>query len=363
MRDHTTTIFTDSKPTARESQSERNPLWRRLTTTLRAVAAFAPLALFAATATPALAASAAPAELKLDYAYYSPESLVIKRNGWLEQALAPDHTQVRWVLSLGSNRALEYLNSGAVDIGSTAGLAAVLAKANGNPIKTVYIFSRPEWTALVVRKDSPIKTLADLKGKKIAATKGTDPYLFTLRALHTAGLTRDDVEIVNLQHPDGRTALVNGQVDAWAGLDPHMAAAQIDNGARLLYRNVDFNTWGFLNVRDDFLKQYPETVARVLKVYERARVWIGEHPDEAAQIIADDSKVSLAVAKLQLSRNDFSQPQPGAKQIEALEAAAPILTQENLVKPGTNLNQVIESLIDTHASESALASAQRQSAQ
>jgi sulfonate transport system substrate-binding protein len=303
------------------------------------------------------AAAAAPPELKLDYAYYSPESLVIRRKGWLEQEFAPDHTKIEWVLSLGSNRALEYLNSGAIDIGSTAGLAAVLAKANGNPLRTVYIFSRPEWTALVVRKDSPLKTLADLKGKKIAATKGTDPYLFTLRALHTAGLSRDDVEIVNLQHPDGRTALINGQVDAWAGLDPHMAAAQIDNGARLLYRNVDFNTWGFLNAREDFIAHYPDALARVLKVYENARQWIAAHPDEAAQILADDSKVSLAVAKLQLSRTDFSKPQPGAQQIDALKAAAPILVQEQLVKPGTDLNRVIDALVDVRIAQPVIASA------
>jgi sulfonate transport system substrate-binding protein len=295
-------------------------------------------------------------ELKLDYAYYSPESLVIKRNGWLEQEFAADQTQVKWVLSLGSNRALEYLNSGAVDIGSTAGLAAVLGKANGNPIRAVYVFSRPEWTALVVRKDSPIKRLADLKGKKIAATKGTDPFLFTLRALHTVGLSRDDVEIVNLQHPDGRTALVNGQVDAWAGLDPHMAAAEMDNGARLLYRNVDFNTWGLLNAREEFVREHPEALARVLKVYEKARVWIAAHPDETAKIVSEESKVSLAVAKLQLSRNDFSHPQPGEQQIAALKAAAPILVDEQLVKSGTDLNRIIDALIDSKVAQPAIAS-------
>jgi sulfonate transport system substrate-binding protein len=219
-------------------------------------------------------------------------------------------------------------------------------------------FSIPEWTALVVRKDSNIQSLAQLKGKKIAATKGTDPYLFTLRALRTAGLSADDVEIVNLQHPDGRTALINGQVDAWAGLDPHMAAAQVDNGARLLYRNVDFNTWGFLNAREDFIQQYPGTLERVLRVYEKARLWIAAHPDETAQIIADESNVSLAVAKLQLSRNDFSQPQPGPRQIAALKAAAPILTQEALVKPGTNLDQVIDALIDTQPGKAAIALSQ-----
>jgi len=317
----------------------------------------ASLATLAAAWVPAVTHAAPPAEVKLDYAYYSPESLVIKRQGWLEKELAPDHTQVKWVLSLGSNRALEYLNSGAIDIGSTAGLAALLGRANGNPIRAVYIYSRAEWTALVVAKDSPLKTLADLKGKKIAATKGTDPYLFTLRALHTVGLTRDDVELVNLQHPDGRTALANGQVDAWAGLDPHMAAAQIDDGARLLYRNVAFNTYGFLNAREDFIKEHPETLAHVLKVYEQARVWIAAHPDETAKIISEESKLSLPVAKLQLSRNDFSHPQPGAEQIEALKAAAPILTQEQLVKPGTDLNQVIDALIDVKFAQPVIASA------
>ena len=311
-------------------------------------------------ATMATAYAATPPEIRVDYAYYSPESLVIKRYGWLEDEFKPDHAQIKWVLSLGSNRALEYLNSGAIDIGSTAGLAAVLGKANGNPIRAVYIFSRPEWTALVVRKDSPIKTLADLKGKKIAATKGTDPFLFTLRALHTVGLTRDDVELVNLQHPDGRTALANGQVDAWAGLDPHMAAAQIDDGDRLLYRNVDFNTYGFLDAREAFLQQYPETVARVLKVYEKARVWIIAHPDDAAKIVSEESKVSLPVAKLQLQRNDFSQPVPGAQQIAALKAAAPILVQEQLVKPGTDLPQVIDALVDSQVAQPVVTAARAQ---
>ena len=85
--------------------------------------------------------TAAPKELKLDYAYYSPTSLVLRRFGWLEEDLAKDGTSVRWVLSAGSNRALEYLNAGSIDIGSTAGLAALLARANGNPIRAPYILS------------------------------------------------------------------------------------------------------------------------------------------------------------------------------------------------------------------------------
>lgn len=293
-------------------------------------------------------AAAAPAEVRLDYAYYSPSSLVLRRFGWLEEDFKKDGIAVKWVLSAGSNRALEYLNGNSIDIGSTAGLAALLAKANGNPIVAPYIFSRPEWTALVVPKNSPIKSVADLKGKKVAATKGTDPYLFLLRALQTVGLKRTDIEHVALQHADGRAALEQGRVDAWAGLDPHMAASELTHGSRLLYRNVAFNTYGFLNVRQDFLAKYPDTVRRTIAQYERARKWILANPSAAAQILADEAKVDLAVALLQIkARTDLSNPQPSAEHVKALQAAAPILIDEGLVRRGSDLNQTIASLVDT----------------
>ncbi|VXB58955.1 aliphatic sulfonate ABC transporter substrate-binding protein [Massilia sp. 9I] len=299
-------------------------------------------------ALPMVPARAAPLEeLRLDYAYYSPTSLVLRHFGWLEEEFKAEGTRVKWVLSAGSNRALEYLNANSIDFGSSAGLAALLARANGNPIRTPYIYSRPEWTALVVPKNSPIRTLADLRGKKVAATKGTDPYLFLLRALHSVGLKRSDIEHVSLQHADGRAALEQGRVDAWAGLDPHMAASELEGGARLLYRNVAFNTYGFLNVREEFLATRPSETARVIKAYERARAWTRANPSEAAKILSNEAKVSLPVALLQVKlRSDFSNPQPGAEHLRALQLAAPILRDEALVKPGTDLDKVIASLID-----------------
>lgn len=297
-------------------------------------------------------------ELRLDYAYYSPTSLVLRHFGWLEEAFKAEGTRIKWVLSAGSNRALEYLNANSIDFGSSAGLAALLAKANGNPIRTPYIYSRPEWTALVVPKNSPIRTLADLKGKKVAATKGTDPYLFLLRALKGAGLRRGDIEHVALQHADGRAALEQGRVDAWAGLDPHMAAAELEGGARLLYRNVSFNTYGFLNVREDFLARYPHQSARVIQAYEKARLWTRANPSEAAKILANEAKVSLPVALLQVKlRSDFSNPQPSNEHLQALQLAAPILREEALVKPGTDLQAAIAGLIDTRFAQRLIARA------
>ncbi|GFM70600.1 sulfonate ABC transporter substrate-binding protein [Pseudomonas cichorii] len=293
---------------------------------------------------PSARAENAPEEVRLDYAYYSPVSLVLKHFGWVEKALP--NSKVSWVFSQGSNRSLEYLNSGGADFGSSASLSAVLARTNGSPIKSVYVYSRAEWTALVVRKDSPLKSVNDLKGKKIAATKGTDPYLFTLRSLAKAGLEKNDVELLHLQHPDGRTALEKGDVDAWAGLDPHMAASELQAGSRLLYRNKDFNSYGVISVTESFAKAHPQTITTVIKAYEQARHWAIAHPEEFAKLLAEESKLPLDVARLQLTRTDLSAPQLTDKDIEASKAAAPILVSEELVKRGVDVNQVIDQLID-----------------
>jgi sulfonate transport system substrate-binding protein len=196
-------------------------------------AALVPFAPFAMTTR---ARAAKPEEIRVDWATYNPVSLVLKDQKLLETEFAKDGIGIRWVMSAGSNKALEFLNAGSLDFGSSAGAAALIGKVNGNPIKSIYVFSRPEWTALVTQANSPIKTVADLRGQRIAVTRGTDPHIFLVRALAGAGLSEKDVKLVLLQHADGRTAMERGDVAAWAGLDPMMAAAEIESGARLFYR-------------------------------------------------------------------------------------------------------------------------------
>lgn len=281
----------------------------------------------------------------LDYAYYSPTSLALKEFGWAEEAFEEDGIEVEWVLSHGSNKALEFLNSKSVDFGSTAGAAALIAKSNGSPIESVYIFSKPEWTALVATGDSNLKSVEQLKGKKVAATLGTDPYIFLLRSLQEVGLSAKDIEIVNLQHSDGASALLTGQVDAWAGLDPHMAKVEIDSNAKLFLRDHDKNTYGTLNVRSDFAEQHPEVVGTVIEVYEKARKWVVENPKQAAEILAKETEMPLEVAQKSLERNDFSDPIPGEKQIEALTAAGKVLQSENVIKGNVDIEKNVEELI------------------
>jgi sulfonate transport system substrate-binding protein len=291
-------------------------------------------------------ADPALAELKIDYATYSPPSLALKKFGWAEEAFKG--TTVTWVYSAGSSNALNYLQSKAVDFGSTAGSAALLSRANGNPIRTVYIYEQPEWTALVVAKDSAITDAKGIKGRKVAAQKGTDPYFFILQTLHLNGLTQADIQFVNLPHGDGRTALERGQVDAWAGLDPHMAATELQAGSRLIYRNKEFNTWGFLNGREEFVTKYPRTTEKIIGLYERARQWVVDHPDEAAQILADEAKLPLDVAKRELNeRMNFKiSGIPGDSQLAVLRAVVPIITAEQLATAGADVNKAVTELLD-----------------
>jgi sulfonate transport system substrate-binding protein len=292
----------------------------------------------------------------LDYAYYNPPSLVLKSKGWLEEALSKRGTSVEWVLSLGSNKANQFLQAGVVQFGSTAGSAALLARANGSPIKTVFLYSRPEWTALVAPKDYALKSVRDLKGKKVAATRGTDPWFFLLRSLQAAGLAPGDVELVDLQHPDGRTALERGQVDAWAGLDPHMAASQLDAGSRLLYRNVAFNTWGALNIREDFLAQHSDVAAIVLRQYDRARKYAASHVEETAALLSDASHTERRVADLQL-RERTSYPgdgTPGSEYHDAIAGVVPLIRADKLAKADADLDGAVAALIDARPAATAL---------
>jgi sulfonate transport system substrate-binding protein len=202
-----------------------------------------------------------PKEIRIDWATYNPVSILLKNKGLLEKQFVPDGISIRWVQTVSSANALQFLNAGSIEFGSTAGSAALIARVNGNPIKSIYVFSRPEWTALVTTRDSKINRVEDLKGKKVAMVRGTDPHIFLVRALLSAGLTDKDITPVLVQqHADGGTALLRGDVDAWAGLDPMMAQHEIEDGARLFYRN--YALLHYNELKGDFIAvtKLPENV-------------------------------------------------------------------------------------------------------
>ena len=288
-----------------------------------------------------------PSEIRIDWATYNPVSMVLKDKGLLEKEFAKDGIGIRWVQSLGSNKALEFLNAGSIDFGSTAGSAALLSKINSNPIKSIYVYSQPEWTALVTRKDTSINKIEDLKGKRVAVTRGTDPHIFLVRALLSVGLSEKDISEVLLQHPDGKTALIRGDVDAWAGLDPMMAQAQVEDDARLFYRNKDANTYGILNGREEFLKSYPELTRRVLAVYENARKYCLANYDDMKRVFIEATKLPGAVVDIQLKeRTNLTFNRIGAPQRDTILKAGLALQQAGVIPGNVDVKKALDDLID-----------------
>ena len=297
--------------------------------------------------TSALFAADNPKTINIDWATYNPVSIVLKDRGLLEKEFAKDGITIRWVQTLGSNKALEFLNASSIDFGSTAGSAALVAKINGNPIKSIYVYSRPEWTALVT-KDPKITKIEDLKGKRVAVTRGTDPHIFLVRALQSVGLTEKDITPVLLQHADGKTALIRGDVQAWAGLDPMMAQAEVEDGATLFYRKPEANTWGVLNVREAFLKDHPEIVKRVLAVYEEARKYSQANYAEVKKAFIAVTKLPEAVVDKQLKeRTELTHSKIGAPQHESILAAGLALQEAGVIPKTVDVKATVDALIDT----------------
>jgi sulfonate transport system substrate-binding protein len=292
-------------------------------------------------------AAGKPSEIRIDWATYNPVSMVLKEKGLLEKEFAKDGIGIRWVQSLGSNKALEFLNAGSIDFGSTAGSAALLGRINGNPIKSIYVFSRPEWTALVTRSDTTIQKITDLKGKRVAVTRGTDPHIFLVRALQSVGLSEKDIVPVLLQHPDGKIALIRGDVDAWAGLDPMMAQAQVQDGAQLFYRNKAANTYGILNSSEDFLSKFPDLTKRVLSVYEDARKYCLANYDDEKRVFVDVTKLPGDVVDIQLKeRTDLTFNRIGPQQRDTILQAGLALQQAGVIQPNVDVKKTLDDLVD-----------------
>lgn len=291
--------------------------------------------------------------LTVDFATYNPLSLIIKDQGWLEAELG-DAVEVTWVQSAGSNKANEFLRSGAIDVGSTAGSAALLARSNGSPIKTINVYTQPNWSAILVPAGSEIRTVGDLVGANVAATKGTDPYFFLLQTLAEFELGLDDITVQNLQHADGKTALETGAVDAWAGLDPLLSTSVANGASEIIYDNVSFNSYGFLNATEDFVTNHPDLAQLVVNAYERARIWALENPEETAAILAEVAGIDIAIAEATIERTVIDiDPVPGEEHRAVLAIIGPIFVDSGDVANQQLIDDALESLFFPDFTEAA----------
>ena len=275
--------------------------------------------------------------LNIDFATYNPLSLVIKDQGWLEAELADQGVTVNWVKSAGSNKANEALRADAIDVGSTAGSAALLARSNGSPIQVIDIFSQPEWAAIVVPEGSPITSVADLKGKTDRRDQGHRPVLLPAPV---AGGGRARPDRRDRRGPPARRRL--GRPPERLGR--RVGRARPDHGRRRAgrrdaavpqRRRSTATASSTPPSRSSTSK--PDLAQAVVDAYEHARAWAQAHPEETAAILAEEAGLDLAVAtKVITERSNLDvDPVPGAAQVAVLEKIGPIFVESGDVSsPG-----------------------------
>lgn len=229
---------------------------------------------------------------------------VMQNQKLLETALKEAGTTVEHRRMLSLNPIVEGMAGGSLDLGM--GGPPVGALATGQPIRILALIEKsPKTHAFLVRPDSPVTTVADLRGKKMGNPVGK-AYAFPQRVLERAGLKDTDLEWVKLENNEGRSALLTGAIDTWVTWDPFFANAEAAQEARVLVDGEGYHTnYVTLFGHADFVERYPETVKRFLQAYQQALEWVKVNPAEATKIFVDENKVEPAVAELTMKRRSY----------------------------------------------------------
>lgn len=259
-----------------------------------------------------------PAQLRIGFQKSASLLTLQKAQGTLEKRLAPLGVAVKWVEFPAGPQLLEGLNVGAVDVGFVGEAPPIFAQAAG--AKFVYIGNdpaAPEAEAIVVPKDSGLKSVADLKGKKVALNKGSNVHYLLVKALEKAGLKYSDIQPVFLPPADARAAFERGAVDAWVIWDPFLAAVEKQSGARILAdgRGV-VNNFAYYLAERDYAAKYPQVIQALFDDTVAQGQWLKANIRQAAAVIAPLQGLEPEVVERALQRYQF-----GVKPLSAEVAA------------------------------------------
>jgi sulfonate transport system substrate-binding protein len=230
--------------------------------------------------------------------------IILKEKGTLEKALAPLGYSVRWAEFFAGPPLLEAMGAGAVVFGTTGETPPVFAQAGGSPVVYVGVEPpAPDGEAIIVPKDSTLRTLADLRGKTVGVTKGSNAHYLLLSALASAQLAPADIKTVFLAPADARAAFEAGKLDAWSIWDPYLAAAGAATGARILSSGVGLiSNHQFYLASHDFAAAHPEIVRAILTQIAAVDAWSAAHKPDVSQLLSERVGLPLPVVTASVDR-------------------------------------------------------------
>ncbi|MFG1241238.1 sulfonate ABC transporter substrate-binding protein [Xanthobacter sp. V7C-4] len=252
--------------------------------------------------------------------------ILLKNKGLLEEKLKPLGYSVKWAEFPAGPQLLEALNAGAIDFGNTGEAPPVFAQAAGAPLIYVgYEPAAPQGEAILVPKDSPLKTVADLKGKTVALNKGSNVHFLLVKALEKAGVPYSDIKTAYLTPADARAAFERGSVDAWAIWDPFQAAAEKTVAARQLADGTGIvSNYQFYFSTRAFVDQAPQVVDAVLAGVAEIGAWVKANPKAAAETFSPLIGIPAPILEVALARQQYDvkplTPQVAAEQQKVADA-------------------------------------------
>ncbi|CAN7308959.1 aliphatic sulfonate ABC transporter substrate-binding protein [Rhizobium rhizogenes] len=231
-----------------------------------------------------------------------------KRKGSLEKLLAGRGISVEWSEFTSGPPLLEALGAGALDFGATGDVPPLFAQAaNGNLLYVGQYSGSPDGSAILVRKDSPIQTLADLKGKKLAFKRGSSAHNVAVKALTKGGLTVDDVQALDLAPPDASAAFKTGAIDAWSIWDPYLAIAEADPDTRILTTARGLlDSYSYFLGNADFTKDNAQVVVDVLDELAKVGTAAQANLDDTVAALSEITGVPANITRVALTRPDFN---------------------------------------------------------
>ncbi|MDZ8104154.1 MAG: sulfonate ABC transporter substrate-binding protein [Nostoc sp. DedQUE12a] len=275
---------------------------------------------------------------------YQSSGDIVRLKGLIEKRLQPLGVSIEWAQFAAGPQLMEAMNVGRVDIGSVGETPPIFAQAAGTSL--VYIASNKPSTGkgsgIIVQNNSPIRTLADLKGKKIVFQKGSASHYLLVKALEEAGLKYSDIQALSLPPSEARDAFIQGKIDAWVTWDPYLAVAQKKANARVLRDASGISTQGgYYMAARKFATENPKLVRLILEEVDNTGQWADKNRAEAVKLIAPHLKIDEDILTTMVGRRNYGLRPITPEIMQNQQKIADLFAKEKIIPKSINIQEAM----------------------